>query len=112
MDAVFTAVADPTRRGILERLRHSGALSVRQIADPMAISRQAVTKHLDTLAGAGLIRVKRRGRERLHSLDPQPLRRLGSWLEPYAEFWDERLERLEQHLAAADPVSPDRKDEP
>ncbi len=62
------------------------------------MSRQAVTKHLNVLAEAGLVRVRREGRARVHEFDPEPLRELGSWLKPYAAEWDRRLERLERHL--------------
>lgn len=96
MEDVFTAVADPTRRSILESLRRSEPLSLGEIAQPFTISRQAVTKHLDALAAAGLIRIERRGRERLHRLEAEPLRQVAEWLEPYERLWDERLERLKQ----------------
>ena len=97
---VFAAVADPVRRQLLERLRREGPLSVSALAEPLPISRQAVTKHLDTLADSGLVRVRREGRERRHELAPGPLREVEEWLRPYAAAWDERLARLERHLAA------------
>lgn len=62
------------------------------------MTRQAVTKHLDVLRAAGLVRVRRTGRERLHDLDPEPLRAVEVWLEPYAAAWDERLTALKRHL--------------
>ena len=95
---VFAAVADPTRRSILGRLRGEGALSVSSLASVLPISRQAVTKHLDVLEEAGLIRKRVQGRERLHELEAEPLREVGDWLAPYAAAWDERLERLRIHL--------------
>ena len=95
---VFAAVADPTRRSILERLRGEGSLSVSSLANVLPISRQAVTKHLDVLEKAGLIRKRVLGRERLHELEAAPLREVDDWLEPYAAAWDERLERLRTHL--------------
>lgn len=98
METVFEAVADPTRRAILDRLRTSGALSVREVGEPLPMSRQAVTKHLDALARSGLVRVRRAGRERLHELDPGPLKELDDWLAPYAAAWDERLARLRDYL--------------
>ncbi len=98
MDTVFQALADPTRRAILERLRHDGPQSVKELAGPLPISRQAVTKHLDGLTACGLIAVERRGRERVHHLEPEPLREVESWLRPYAAFWDDRLARLRRHL--------------
>ena len=98
VENVFNAVADPTRRQILERLRADGPLSIKELAAPLPISRQAVTKHLDILRAAGLIRMERVGRERLHFLVANPLREVADWLEPYAEEWDRRLQRLKQHL--------------
>lgn len=98
MTDVFAAVADPTRRELLERLRTEGPQSVSDLAEPLPMSRQAVTKHLDALTDCGLIRWQRHGRERLHELNPEPLRQIDEWLQPYAEFWDDRLSRLQQHL--------------
>ena len=95
---VFAAVADPTRRWILERLRAEGALSVSSLAESLPISRQAVTKHLDVLEHAGLVRKRVQGRERLHELEAEPLSEVDDWLAPYAAAWDERLERLRIHL--------------
>lgn len=98
MNAVFDAVADPTRRILLERLRAGGALSVSDLSAGLPITRQAVTKHLDQLQLAGLVRIRRAGRERLHELDAAPLRDVDDWLRPYAEAWDRRLEALRRHL--------------
>lgn len=98
MDAVFVAVADPTRRILLERLRAGGAASIQELGSGLPITRQAVTKHLDVLRSAGLVRVRRRGRERLHELEASPLREVDDWLRPYAEAWDERLAALRRHL--------------
>jgi DNA-binding transcriptional ArsR family regulator len=96
--AVFDAVADPTRRALLERLRLGGPLSLSGLADGLPMTRQAVTKHVDLLRDAGLIRVRRRGRERMHELDPAPMREVAAFLAPYAAEWDERLHRLAAHL--------------
>ena len=98
MDAVFVAVADPTRRVLLERLRHGGAASIQSLGEGLPMTRQAVTKHLDVLRDAGLVRVRRDGRERLHELEPAPLQAVDDWLKPYAEAWDERLAALRRHL--------------
>ena len=89
MDAVFVAVADPTRRLLLERLRNGGASSIQALGEGLPMTRQAVTKHLDVLRDAGLVRVRRDGRERLHELEPAPLEAVDEWLRPYAEAWDE-----------------------
>jgi len=98
MDAVFEAVADPTRRALLDRLRDRPGLSVTELADGLPISRQGVTKHLDALRAAGLVRARRVGRERLHELDARPLSTVDDWLRPYAEAWDRRIEALRAHL--------------
>ncbi len=98
METIFGAVADPTRRQILDRLRAHGALSIKQLADPLPISRQAVTKHLDILLNSGLVEMRWVGRERMHFLNPTPLQELEDWLRPYSEAWDRRLARLQQHL--------------
>jgi len=98
MESIFTAVADPTRRGMLARMRTEGPLSIKQLAATLPISRQAVTKHLGVLQAVGLVRVQKAGRERLHSLNSSPLREVEDWLEPYAREWDEHLSRLQLHL--------------
>ena len=95
---VFAAVADPTRRELLERLRSDGPQSVGQLSAPLPMSRQAVTKHLNMLTEAGLIEQEWQGRERFHRLRAKPLRKVEDWLAPYAAAWDRRLARLEQHL--------------
>lgn len=98
MSDVFAAVADTTRRGILERLRREGALSITELSDGLPITRQAVTKHLSILADAGLIERSRSGRERLHRLSGEPLKEVSDWLAPYEAEWDARLERLKKHV--------------
>jgi len=98
MDAVFEAVADPTRRLLIERLRMDGPASITQLTVGLPITRQAVTKHLHALGAAGLVRTRMAGRERLHELDAAPLQAVDDWLRPYAEAWDERLAALRRHL--------------
>jgi DNA-binding transcriptional ArsR family regulator len=98
MQTPFEAIADPTRRLLLERLRTGGSLNVSELSSDLPMTRQATTKHLDALRRAGLVRVRRSGRERLHELDPAPLRAVEDWLKPYAAAWDEALERLRRHV--------------
>ena len=102
MNSVYAALSDPHRRQLLDRLRDEGPLSLSALAAPMAMSRQAVTKHLNVLKGAGLVTVSRDGRERLHELVADPLREVEDWLAPYAAEWDDRLKRLRDHLDGAE----------
>lgn len=95
---VFAAVADPTRRMLLERLRSEGPRSISELAADLPITRQAVAKHLALLHDAGLVRDRKQGRERLQELNPLPLREVDDWLGPYAEAWDQRLAALQRHL--------------
>ena len=106
MDAVFVALADPTRRALLDRLRAAGGagLSIGQLGQGLPMTRQAVTKHLDALRDAGLVRVRRSGRERLHELEAHPLESVDDWLAPYGAFWDDRLAALRRHLGEDDPT--------
>lgn len=101
MNDVFAALSDPTRRQILERLRRDGSLSVTELAEPLEMSRQAATKHLDLLAGSGLVRVSWEGRKRMHALDPEPLEHVQDWLAPFHAEWEARLERLRRHVDGA-----------
>lgn len=98
MESVFGAVADPTRREILERLRCQRPLSSKQLSEPLPMSRQAVTRHLDILIVSGLVEVRRAGRERLHFLDSAHLHEVESWLKPYSEAWDRRLKQHPQAM--------------
>lgn len=98
MNDVFHAVGDPTRRVILNTLRESGPLSVKELSGPLPMSRQAVTKHLDILEAVGLVGRATQGRERIQFLQAEPLRAMDDWLEPYAVAWEERLERLRTHV--------------
>ena len=102
MSDVFAAIGDRTRRGILERLRREGSLSLSDIAERLPMTRQAVTKHLDILERAGLIARHSEGRERIHALVAEPLRDLNDWLAPYEAEWDARLARLHEHLRGGD----------
>lgn len=98
MHDVFAAVAEPTRRRILDRLRTEGPLSVSVLAASEESTRQAVTKHLDVLEEAGLVHSERQGRMRIHRLTAEPLREVDEWLSAYSAQWDRRLERLRAHV--------------
>jgi DNA-binding transcriptional ArsR family regulator len=95
--AVFRAVADPTRRAILDMLL-AGERTVGEIAERFAVSRPAVSKHLRVLRSARLVRARRDGRQRLCALDPEPLRTIDAWLDAYRREWQSRLARLKRHV--------------
>jgi DNA-binding transcriptional ArsR family regulator len=97
LSMTFAALADPTRRAILARLA-SGETSVTELAKPFAMSLPAVTKHLKVLQRAGLITQGRKAQWRPCRLEARPLREVADWVEPYRQFWDERLDRLEDYL--------------
>jgi DNA-binding transcriptional ArsR family regulator len=97
LSTVFAALADPTRRAILARLA-AGETSVTELAKPFDISPPAVTKHLKVLQRAGLITQGRQAQWRPCRLEAQPLRDVADWVEQYRQFWDERLDRLEDYL--------------
>lgn len=93
----FDAIADPTRRQILDLLKADGPLRAGEVAEHFPrISRPAVSKHLRVLRGARLVRQEARGREIWYRLDPAPLSQVEGWLEKYSEFWRGRLEALKR----------------
>ena len=98
LDRVLTAIADPTRRAILDRLTR-GPARVTDVAEPFAMSLAAVSKHVQALERAGLVRRTRQGREHTLTLDARPLRRVVQWTSRYQRFWNDRLDRLEAHFA-------------
>src|SRR5437667_10780935 len=94
---VFHAVADPTRRAILDRLRN-GALAVNEIASPFKVSRPAISKHLRVLHQAHLVMESREARSRVYRLNPEPLRQVDRWLDQYRRFWALNLLSLKKHV--------------
>jgi DNA-binding transcriptional ArsR family regulator len=94
---VFAAIASPVRRALLDALR-SGPLTVNQLADDFAISRPAVSQHLQVLRNADLVIDERVGRERRYQLQPQPLREVTDWISHYEQFWSNRLTALRDLL--------------
>ncbi|MBO0601872.1 helix-turn-helix transcriptional regulator [Sporosarcina sp. E16_3] len=90
---VFQAIADPTRRKLLELLA-SEELSISTISSHFTMSRTAVTKHLHVLESAGLVIARKRGREKLYCLEAEPLKKLQTWLTFYGQFWDNKLSTL------------------
>lgn len=98
-DEVFGALADRTRRHLLERLSEDGPLSATDLAGGLPISRQAVVKHLSALGAVGLVHSDRRGREVLFAVEAEPLRAATDWLEQIGRIWDRRLVALVKHLS-------------
>src|SRR5215813_5881547 len=94
---VFRAIADPTRRAILDRLR-AGPAPVNALADDFQQSRPAISKHLRVLRRAHLVESTQAGRERLYELQPAPLQRVAGWIEGYRLFWQTSLTQLKRHL--------------
>ncbi|HEY7270677.1 MAG TPA: metalloregulator ArsR/SmtB family transcription factor [Dehalococcoidia bacterium] len=99
LNAVFAALADPTRRQILARLT-SGDATVGELASPFDMSQPAVSKHLKVLEQAGLISRSRRATARLSHLEATPLREAARWLVGYRQFWEESFDALDELLAA------------
>jgi DNA-binding transcriptional ArsR family regulator len=104
LDAIFAALADPTRRAILSRLA-SGDASVNELAEPFDMSQPAISKHLKVLEGAGLVSRGQDAQRRPRHLEPKPLAVANEWLERYRKYWEanyERLDALLEELKAAD----------
>lgn len=97
LSEVFGALADPTRRAILDRLAE-GEATVNQLAEPFPISLQAVSKHLKVLERAGLITRGKEAQWRPCRLDAGPLREVADWVATYRRFWEQRYDRLDAYL--------------
>ena len=96
---LFKAIADPTRRDIFHALLiATSALSITQISNQFEMTRQGVTKHIKTLQEAGLVHIEAHGRERFCNADPKPLKEVDKWLKFYSQFWDNKLNDLEDFL--------------
>jgi DNA-binding transcriptional ArsR family regulator len=98
VDRTLAALADPTRRGILERLGRGGEASVSELAGPVGISLTGMRKHLRVLEQAGLVRTEKVGRTRRCRLEPQGLEGLQAWMDYYRTMLEERFDRLEELL--------------
>jgi DNA-binding transcriptional ArsR family regulator len=94
---VFRAIADPTRRAILDRLR-TGPAPVNTLAAEFSQSRPAISKHLRVLRAARIVSERQTGRERVYRLQPQPLMEVAGWVENYREFWLQSLNNLKHYL--------------
>ena len=99
-DAVFSALGDPTRRRLIERLAGGATVTASGLATELPISRQAITKHLAALSRAQLVRSSRIGRETRYTLDAAPLSEAARWIAAVGAEWDSRLAELERLLVA------------
>jgi DNA-binding transcriptional ArsR family regulator len=103
LDHVFGALADPTRRAIVERLLSTGDLTVGEIAKPFRISAPAITRHLQVLESAGLVEKRIDRQFRVVHARPEALRGVGSWFERQQRHWSDAFDRLEAVIAAETP---------
>ena len=113
-ESVFGAIADPTRRAILDQLRQ-GELGAGELAQRFPVSRPAISRHVRILARAGLLRQRREAQRRFYSLRPEALAEVDRWLAPYRLFWAARLTDLKQaaeqlHAAHSDGNTPEEDD--
>jgi len=102
IDAIFGALADPTRRAIFEKLSRAGEQNVRVLTDQAGISQPAVSKHLGVLKAAGLVADRRDGRQTHYRARPQALAPLVDWTSEMAGFWESRFDDLEDLLKRMD----------
>lgn len=96
-EQVFKALADPTRRAMLNLLRESDR-SASELALPFDMSQPAISQHLRILRDAGLVAARRSGRQQVYSLDPAPLKEVYDWLGHFERFWDRKLDALGAYL--------------
>ncbi|MDG2518486.1 ArsR/SmtB family transcription factor [Lysobacter soli] len=108
LDAVFRALADPTRRAMVRNLARQPR-SVGELAEPFEISLAAASKHIKVLEGAGLVQRDVQGRTHVCRLDARPLHAGMEWMRHYEQFWNQRLDALEDLLRADDRADAARK---
>jgi DNA-binding transcriptional ArsR family regulator len=98
MEAVLQALADPSRRTVLETLT-GGPATVNELAALLPIARPGVSRHLRVLREAGLVEVRQDAQRRIYSLRPEPLAEIDEWLGPYRALWEQRLDALHTEIA-------------
>lgn len=101
LDGCFRALAHPLRREILDRLV-AGPATIGTVSEGFRVAGPTISKHLDVLEGAGLVKRERVGRDHILTLKADPLRDATSWMSRYSRFWDERLDALEELVAKLD----------
>jgi DNA-binding transcriptional ArsR family regulator len=110
VDLLFQALADPSRRAMVDRLTR-GPASVSELARPLAMSLPAVVQHLHVLEASGLVHSQKLGRVRTCAIEPAALRAAEGWIAERRTAWEERLDRLGEYLAASSPEG-EHPDEP
>lgn len=98
LDRIYAALADPTRRSMLQRLRH-GPLTVTRLGEPYGVTLAAVGKHVAVLEGAGLVRTRKVGRVRSCELSGEAYTEAAAWIDEQRRFWETRLDRVSGYLA-------------
>ena len=113
LDGVFQALADPTRRAVLQRLSR-GTAPVSLLAEPFDMALPSFLQHLKVLEGCGLVRSRKSGRVRTFQIAPEPLRTAENWMSGQRALWERRLDQLDRFLESAAPPPPSRpkKDRP
>jgi DNA-binding transcriptional ArsR family regulator len=106
LDRTFAALADPTRRALLSRLEASDGLSISELAKPFDMSLPAVMKHIDVLTDAGLMTRTKAGRTVTCRLNAAAMQAAAGWLNRYASYWNEKLDRLAAYLEEDHPCEP------
>ena len=101
LDRVFQALADPTRRSMVDRLS-SGPATVSELGKPLGMSLSAVVQHVQVLESCGLVRTRKVGRSRTCSIDPVVLRSAEQWIADRRALWERKLDRLGEYLAATE----------
>lgn len=105
---VFQAIADPTRREIINMIAHQ-SLNLNAVADNFDISRPAISRHIKILTECGLIKIKQQGRERYCEAQLQKLNEVNQWIEQYRIFWTGKLDALENFLTEDTSINPKHK---
>jgi DNA-binding transcriptional ArsR family regulator len=110
LSLTLSALADPTRRGILARLAE-GEATVNELAEPFDLKLPTVSKHLKVLQRAGLVTQGRRAQWRPCRLEPAPLKEVADWVDQYRQMWGERFDQLDRYFDRLDAILGDRKDD-
>ena len=104
LDATFSALADPTRRAIVQRLAE-GSATIKELAHPFHVSLPAISKHLRVLENAGLLKRRKQGRMHHCQLNTERLEEAGKWIERYRTFWEQRFDVLDTYLQSSNQPS-------